>query len=58
MTLLTKVQAKQITFGYNTAKYDLAAMYSHHTCISFKNHSINWKHVLVYFRQIFMFNKL
>ena len=64
MILLTKVQAKRITFGCTTVKSYLAAMYSHSvlhqcfTCISFKNHSINfvfWKYVLVDFRQIYIF---
>ena len=64
MILLTKFQAKQITFGCTTAKSYLADMYSHSvlhqcfTCISFKNHSINfifWKYVPVDFRQIYIF---
>ena len=68
MILLTKFQAKQITFGCTTAtgKSYLTVMYSHpvlhqcFTCISFKNYSINfifWKYVLVDFRQIFIFKK-
>ena len=66
MILLTKFQAKWITFGCTTAKSYLAVMYSHsvlHQCftfISFKNHSINfifWKYVLVDFRQIYFFKK-
>ena len=61
MILLTKFQAKQITFGCATAKSYLADMYSHpmihqcFTCISLKNHSINfifWKSALLDFRQI------
>jgi hypothetical protein len=52
MILLTKFQAKRITFGCARAKSYLADMYSHpmiHQCftfISLKNHSINfifWK---------------
>ena len=67
MTLLTKFQAKQINFGCTTAKSYLAVMYSHSvlhqcfTCISFKNHSINfifWKYVLVDFRQIYKFKEI
>ena len=68
MILLTNFQARQITFGCTTAKSYLAVMYSHpmihqyFTCISFKNHSINfifWKSVLIDFRQILViFKKL
>jgi hypothetical protein len=61
MILLTKIQAKRITFGCTTAKSYLAVMYSHpmihqfFTCISLKIHSINfifWKSVQNDFRQI------
>ena len=67
MILLTKFQAKWITFGCTTAKSYLAVTYSHpmihqcFTCISFKNHSISfifWNSVLFDFRQIVIFLKI
>ena len=66
MILLTKFQAKRMTFGCTTAKSYLAVMNSHSMlhqcfiCILFKNLSKTfkfWESVLLYFRQIVIFLK-